>query len=104
MRKLGPPALWGWALLAGCHSASYELLVLDSAVRSLGCATIGTTQLDASWAYRVQGCGQIAYYRCAYKRMRVYCRRVETEADAVEIFHPTILHPGGPFPETTVCQ
>lgn len=95
---------FGWALLTGCQTARFEPLVFESALRSLRCSTLRVTQLETSWAYRVQGCAQQAYYRCVSKAARNCCRRVETDQDAIRLLRPAITHPGGPFPETMICE
>lgn len=100
------------ALASVLASGCAEILVCDScpslvqrsAATALSCVEVSSLPLDSSWKYRATGCNQTAFYRCSRRGVGACCRRVQTEEAARATFHPSLTHPGGPFPETTVCE
>lgn len=96
--------------LTGCsgwyRSGRFQPIAEAAAVHASGCPAVSTTALHW-WAFQIDdACGHTAYYRCWYKRHgqgTQCCRRVESEHDAAKLLIASLDHPGGAYPETTVC-
>lgn len=89
----------------GCATTKFDSIASQAAVRSLGCPTEKMTALT-SYAFRGEGCGQVTYWRCEYRKAlpghSQCCRRVETESAATVTFAPA-LDSVGPYAETRIC-
>ena len=68
--------------------------------RDLRCSSVIVGEYDdASWAFRAEGCGRVAYYRCSYAQDSITtqcCQRVVSEEAATVALAPT---PPAPYCE-----
>ncbi len=66
--------------------------------RDLGCPSVFVAHYeDSPWGFRVEGCGQVAYYRCSYGHKSMghtqCCQRVVSEEVATTTFAPIAPSP-----------
>jgi len=87
---------------AACLPPAHFADISDTlARRDLRCSSVVVAEYeDASWGFRAEGCGQIAYYRCSYGHKSMghtqCCQRVVSEEAATAVFAPV---PPAPYCE-----
>jgi hypothetical protein len=112
MRKIGSFAAGLGLCLAvlsgtGCANVRWKEVASHAAALSSSCPELLITPLR-DWSFRAEGCCEVSYWRCWYKSETMgavqCCRRVANERDATKIFIAALDHPGGPYPETALCE
>src|SRR5262249_28849330 len=84
MRPLS--ALASLMALLGCGCAFQRLddHAHHAACSALQCPALRQTRLRW-WAFRVEGCGQVTYWRCALSQLDRCCWQVASERQAVRV-------------------
>lgn len=93
--------------LTGCVTPRFREVASHAAAQASSCPDLRLTSLRG-WSFRAEGCCEVTYWRCWYRSQTMgevqCCRRVASERDATKIFIGALDHPGGPYPETALCE
>jgi hypothetical protein len=97
LRRIVAAPLLVLPVVAACMPAAHFPDITDTmARRDLGCGTVFVKQLEP-WAYRADGCGRTAFYRCSYGAKsagREQCCQQTVDEDAAT----ALLAPNPPSP------